>query len=248
MTTFKQWHEGNTFYRELKLYFAQCDKHQRQNLSDLLQVTSDSAVEDYHQRGMTYDVLKENKIAILVSRASYKIHQYPQANAMVTVKTWEEPPEGLQLCRRYDIYSQSGDLLVSGSSTWLVVNLENRRIMRPADFKMREPPTEKFEFPGLACGKINIPEKMELLDERTIRYSDIDANGHVNNSRYGNYIVDCLPEEYQQKTITDFRINYSQEAILGDKLQLFACFDNPNKIVVVGKTPSGTCFESELYY
>ena len=92
---FEQWHEGNTFFREMKPYFGQCDRYQRLNLVELLLATSDSAVEDYHQRGMTYSVLRDNNVAILVSRVSLRVHSFPKANQPFRVKTWEEAPTGL---------------------------------------------------------------------------------------------------------------------------------------------------------
>ncbi|MBO5124560.1 MAG: acyl-[acyl-carrier-protein] thioesterase [Spirochaetaceae bacterium] len=248
MMNFKQWHENNEFFREMKPYFGQCDKHQRLNLSELLLATSDTAVEDYHQRGMTYNVLKDNGVAILVSRVSLRIHRHPQANHPFTVRTWEEAPAGLQLTRRYELFDQENNPLVSGSSTWVVVNLQNRRIMRPSDFTMREAPTIKSEFCGLPCGKIAAGSSMTVVDQRTIHFSDIDSNGHMSNARYGAYIMDCLPEEFQQRNIKDFRINYAHEAKEGDKLQLLADFSNPEIVHVSGVTPEGTCFESELYF
>ncbi|AEE17869.1 acyl-[acyl-carrier-protein] thioesterase [Treponema brennaborense] len=249
MICFKQWHEDTFFYRETKLNFCQCDELHQLNLSELLLVTADSAIEDYHQRGFTYEYLNDHGVAILVSRVSFKIHSMPKSNDIITIKTWEEAPVGLQLARRYEITGVSGQSLVSGYSTWLVVNPELRRIMKPSQFTLRDEPTLKTEFCGLDCTKIAVPEDMQLLDERTIRYTDIDANGHMNNARYGAYIIDCLPAEYQQKTLTDFRINYSHEARKGDTLRLFGkAEESAHKLIVVGKTDGGTCFESELYF
>ena len=248
MLHFKQWHEDTIFYREMQPYFGQCDRFQRLNLAELLLATSDSAVEDYYQRGMGYQVLKDNNFAILVSRVSLRIHSHPKANQPFRVKTWEEAPAGLQLTRRYELFDMNDKHLLSGSSTWVLVNLKNRRIMRPSDFTLREAPTFTTEFCGLPCGKITAKENMTVVDERTIHFSDIDANGHMSNARYGAYIMDCLPLEFQQKDIKDFRINYAHEAKEGDRLQLLADFSNPELVHVSGITAEGTCFESELYY
>ena len=248
MKNFRQWHEDNCFFREDELFFGRCDVQHRLSLSEILLITSDTAVQDYHVRGFTYDVLKENNFAILVSRASFKINKMPMVNDMVTVRTWEEAPAGLQLSRKYEILDKDGQVLISGSSLWIVVNPESRRIVKPDQFTIRELPTTKTEFEGIPCGKISIPENTELLDERVIRYTDLDANGHMNNSRYGSYIMDCLPEDLRSKNMTNFRINYSQEATLGDKLHLFGAFSDSNKFVIVGKTDKVTCFEAELHF
>lgn len=248
MKTFKQWHEDSVFFREQDLLFGRCDIQHRMSLSELLLSTSDSAVEDYHTRGISYDVLKENGYAILVSRVSFKIIKMPMANNIITIKTWEEAPSGLQLSRRYEITNPEGQQLVTASSLWILVNPETRRIIKPNQFTLLELPLESTDFSGIPCGKITLPENLQLLDQRTIRYTDLDANGHMNNSRYGAYIMDCLPSEFQSKTMTNFRINYSHEATMGDELQLLGCFDQKDKVVIIGKTNQGICFESELYY
>ena len=77
MLELKQWHdEKNFFYREFKLYFSQCNINQVIKLAEFLAITSDSAVEDYHQRGITFDFLKEKNVAILTSRIAYRFHKF----------------------------------------------------------------------------------------------------------------------------------------------------------------------------
>ena len=90
---------------------------------------------------------------------------------------------------------------------------------------------------------------MTELNQRPICYSDIDGNGHTNNSRYGAFTVDCLPPEYQQKQFTDFRINFSKEAMKGEMLQMYGHADaQSHKVTVTGRQGNDTCFESELFY
>lgn len=250
MLELKQWHdENNFFYREFKLYFSQCNINQVIKLAEFLAITSDSAVEDYHQRGITFDLLKENNVAILTSRIAYRFHKMPKCNQIITLKCWEEAPKGLQLTRCYELTDVSGEVLVNGFTTWLLVNLENRRIMKPSSFTFREEPTFTTPLKSLDCGKIQIPENLDLLGSRKICFSDLDANGHMNNSRYGEYIIDCLPPEFQNKQITDLRLNYAHEAMFGDTLELFGNLNaGENRIVVIGKQGQNVCFESELFF
>ena len=250
MLELKQWHdEKNFFYREFKLYFSQCNINQVIKLAEFLAITSDSAVEDYHQRGITFDFLKEKNVAILTSRIAYRFHKMPKCNQIITLKCWEEAPKGLQLTRCYELTDESGEVLVNGFTTWLLVNLENRRIMKPSSFTYREEPTFTTPLKSLDCGKIQIPENLELLGERKISFSDLDANGHMNNSRYGEYIIDCLPPEFQTRQITDLRLNYAHEAMFGDTLELFGNLNaGENRIVVIGKQGQNVCFESELFF
>ena len=250
MLELKQWHdEKNFFYREFKLYFSQCNINQDIKLAEFLAITSDSAVEDYHQRGITFDLLKENNVAILTSRIAYRFHKMPKCNQIITLKCWEEAPKGLQLTRCYELTDESGEVLVNGFTTWLLVNLENRRIVKPNTFTFREEPTFTTPLKSLDCGKIQIPENLDLLGSRKICFSDLDANGHMNNSRYGEYIIDILPPEFQNRQITDLRLNYAHEAMFGDTLELFGNLNaGENRIVVIGKQGQNVCFESELFF
>ncbi|HAH63404.1 MAG TPA: acyl-[acyl-carrier-protein] thioesterase [Treponema sp.] len=250
MTTFRQWHDDDmTFNDEMKLHFCQCDVRSNLNFSELLRLTTDTAVEDYHQRGLSFKFLAENHIAILLSRIAFRFHRMPKANDVITIRTWEEKPEPLQLMRSYEIKLSDGTPLVSGYGSWLLVDHDSHRIIRPKDFTLRPEPDRRERHDCMEPGKIVMPENLRELGERPICYSDIDANGHMNNSRYGAFAVDCLPESYQQKDFTDFRMNYSKEAMKDEMIHLFGAFDDAaKKITVVGRQRENTCFESEFYY
>ncbi|MBR4823935.1 MAG: acyl-[Spirochaetaceae bacterium] len=250
MVSFRQYHdEKMAFHREMKLSFSQCDQFHRLKLSELLAITSDAAVEDFNERGLSWKFLAEHDTAILLSRLAFRIHKMPKTNDIIAVHTWEEAPQGLQLFRKYEITGKDGKKLVSGTSSWLVVNPATRRIIKPANFTLREAPGFTTPLNTLECGKIQQDENAVFLEERKVRPSDLDGNGHVNNSRYGDYITDCLSEEQLSRQLKDFRLNYAKEATSGQTLQLFASEDKAqNTITITGKQEQNVCFESVLYF
>lgn len=248
LINFSQYHDSeNTFHRKLKLFFCQCDEFHNLSLSSLQSITTDTAVEDYNMRNMSWDFLQQKGVGILLSRVSFHINKIPKANDIINVSTWEEKPEMLQLMRRYELTSETGESLVSGVSTWLVVDINTRKIMRTKDFTLRVPPEKVTECSALKCAKISLPDDMSLVEERVIRYTDIDGNGHMNNARYGSYIMDALPEEYQNRLLQDVRINFSHEACKNSKIQIFSKIQE-NNILVAAKQDGNTCFESELIF
>ena len=251
MTEFKLWYDDDkvTFHDESMVYFSQCGRNKLMSLQELLRRTSDIAVEDYRQQGLSREFLKDNGYAILVSRVSFRIHSMPRENQRIVITTWEEEPEALQLMRAYEISSDDGTKLVTGYSSWLLVDPVARRIIPTKKFSLHEPTGIKKEHDCSAPGKIIVPETMELLQKRTIGFSDLDSNGHTNNSRYGAFIMDALPLDWADRPLRDFRINYSKEAMLGQELSVYGSFDTQEgKAIVVGRTDSGTSFESELFF
>ncbi len=250
MKEYKQWHsDNNVFNAETKVYFGQSDADQAMHLHHLLLLTSQLAVEDYDVRGLGFEVLLKNGFGLLLSRLSFKINRLPKDNEEILVRTWEEPPKGLQLSRRFEISAAStGERLMAADSLWLVVSPESRRILKPSQFTLRPAPTYSEPFDGVAPGKFSIPDNAAFLAERTIYASDLDANGHANNSRYAAFALDHIPAEYRKKAFTGFRINYSKEAKLGDTIKIFGAFDDQQqKFWISARHESGeTCFDAEF--
>ena len=253
MTEYKTFHEddGITFHYETQVSFSQADINGNISLNELLRITSDAAVEDYRQQGLSREFLKEHGVAVLVSRVAFHFHVMPRENQMISVVTWEEKPEPLQLKRAYRIFDENGELLVDGLSSWIVVNLEARRIMPTRDFTLHTPNDYQRQDGCMKPGKISLPDDLTEVESRKIRFSDLDSNGHTTNSRYGAFIADALPLEFREKKLTDFRINYSKEAMLDESVHILNAvekIDGKEKLVCVGKTDKGNSFESELFY
>lgn len=254
MDAYRQWHETeNTityFNTESLVSFAQCDKNHKLSLAEILKLSSDAAVEDFNRRGISWNLLKDQNLAILVSRVSFKFHKLPEANQTIRIRTWAEKPLPLQFVRMYEFYdAESNEILISGTSYWLLVDTEKRRMMPCKNFTLLKLPEINTEHKALEPGKISVPENQKELCQRPIWYSDIDGNGHVNNSRYGAFVMDALPKDYQDKKFTDVKINFSKEAVQDQMIQISGTFDDENKkIIICGKQDGITCFESELYW
>ena len=251
MTEFKQWYDedGITFHSEHKVQFSQSDSSKKMSFYELLKVTSDMAVEDYAQRGMDRDTLTEHGYACLVSRVAFRFHRFPRENENYVFTTYEEKAEALQLVRAYEFNTPDGEPLITGLSSWLLVDPVAHRIIPTKKFDLRPPVESQKEHDCLKYGKIQIPEDLEKWDEWKIRYSDIDGNNHVNNARYGAFVANAIPENLRDKAFTDFRLNYAKEAKLGQKLEIFGKVnEDEKKLTIVGKTEEGVSFESELMW
>ena len=249
MKTFSQGFidDKNTFKTETHIYFSQCTKNKVLSLTELLRLTSDIAVEDYAQRGMSREFLAEHNIAILVSRNSFKIHKMPRENQDVVVFTREEKPEAFQLVRSYEFATREGESLISGLSTWIAVEIDTRKIIPPKKFTLRQAPEDTTEHNCKMPSRIVLPEDVKELSRRIVGYSDLDSNGHVNNSRYGNFLTDVLPMSIIEGEIDEFRINYSKEALVGEEMTMFGSFSEDGKCATIaGKTSSGTSFEAQV--
>lgn len=59
--------------------------------------------------------------------------------------------------------------------------------------------------------KVEVDDRWQSKDYQT-RYADIDSNGHVNNARYVEWLLDALPAGFlADHRLTGFRLNYRHE-------------------------------------
>ncbi|MBQ0040042.1 MAG: acyl-[acyl-carrier-protein] thioesterase [Treponema sp.] len=247
--------DGTEICGETKVLFGQCGSNRCLHLTELMEYFADYAIELYTQKGYDRQKLNDMGFVHMVSRSSIHINRMPGENEMMTVKVREEKPEGLQLMRHYDFISEKGEVLVEGKSLWVIVEPKTRAIVAPGKFQYLIKSEVQTEFERKP-GKIKIPEELEFLGDQKILLSHLDPNGHLTNAKYINFAIDFLPEEYQQKEITDFRLNFCKEIKKNEIMHVYGSFDDENrKIVVVGKRDipdsegkTESSFECELFY
>jgi acyl-ACP thioesterase len=130
----------------------------------------------------------------VLSRLAATIHRYPRYEEPVRVETWSS---GIRAFKGYrDFRIRRGDeLLVSASSLWLYVDLRSKSLVRvPADVAAGFPIHAAPVFhPELDRLRLAPPREGAAPPLRvSVRYSDVDGNGHVNNTAYLDYLQTAL--------------------------------------------------------
>jgi len=130
----------------------------------------------------------------VLNRVAATIHRYPRYEEPVRVETWSS---GIRAFRGYrDFRIRRGDeLLVSASSLWLYVNLKAKSLVRvPAEVASGFPSHAGPVFqPDLDHLRLAPPRADAGAPIRvSVRYSDVDGNGHVNNTAYLDYLQTAL--------------------------------------------------------
>ncbi|URZ88005.1 acyl-[acyl-carrier-protein] thioesterase [Floricoccus penangensis] len=101
--------------------------------------------------------------------------------------------------RDFVYYDQDGQELVKISSTWSLMNLQERKIENITDEIVAPYHSEKLN-------KLVRGNKYKRLEDYTIehpysvRFYDLDINGHVNNTKYFDWLVDVLDDQF----LTDY--------------------------------------------
>ena len=239
--------QNGIYEKTQELSFSLCDYTQRCKLSTLLSITSDMAGEDYGNRGLPHDKLISEGYVFLVSRVRFKLKRNIRAEERIKLITYERRIAGPFCIRDYIIEAEDGEEVITGRSAWILCDPASRRILRPTCFPYEIQNHEDITLPVGEPEKLKLPENMQRLGERLVVYSDLDGNGHVNNSVYADMACDALPMSLFEGEITDFAINFVKEAKAGDAVALFGA-EQDGIHYVAGYVGEALCFECALTF
>ena len=205
---------------EKEFYLRTSDFDCRMELlpSAVLDFFQDVAGEHARALGIGRERMAEEHLAWVIVKARYRIVATPAQFDRVRVSTWPLTPRRSIFQREYRIDDAEGNPLVLGSSEWVVIHTERRRLVPVGDVY----PLSEF------LDEHNFPEGFSRLHDfdgegepRVIlpQFTDIDTNGHVNNIKYTNYIMNALSPSAGER-IRDFEIEYHREVVADAPLSL----------------------------
>ena len=179
--------------------------------------------------GIDQDTIAERaNAAWIVSRMRLQMDKYPSWKDDITIETWPQLPQKYLFERDYVVKAADGEVLGRGTSVWAIIDIDTRKPL-PSDairVDYREIRTERA-IDSKSARMAPFGEMVEIA-HRPVCYSDIDMNGHVNNSRYLDYIMDCYPVDTILKhPVKELQINYVNEALPGETV-VFYRSDDPS--------------------
>ena len=181
----------------------------------------------------------------VISRFDVVIDRIPKYNEKVKVKTYPGSNNGLFFFRHYLITDMKDNVLVRGISNWLVIDASSHQIKRNP-FGNYILPTYSMENELPNPMKV-VGEANSLLYTRKIRYSDIDLNTHLNNTRYIDLIQDSFDLDfYKSHRISKFSINYNLELVAGDEVSIYRSDTDP--YIICGRKDDKDHFIASLSF
>jgi len=169
--------------------------------------------------GVAVESLIDSGVAWVLSRLHLAMNRWPAAEEHILVETWPEAASRLFTERRFEVVDSSKRRIGSASTLWLVLDLERRRPVRlPPQVAERLHEHELADEPR-RFGDLVAPAPAEIELGFTVRRSDLDLAGHVNNTSYIEWAIEAVPDEvWSTADLTALEIHFLSECHHGQRV------------------------------
>lgn len=237
----------NYFETEYVVGGSECDCFGRLHMSALLNCSQGAAMGHTAALDIGRDVtLGKLQSVWMIVRTRVELKRPVLYGETLRVRTWPVESKGATLPREEEFFV--GDESVGSAHTvWVLANVNTRRLLRPkAFFEVASLPSQ----PEPSFPEPKKPSPIEPLGEaelHRVRYTDLDMNRHVHNTRYLDFAANHLElEKREGKWVRAFTVNFSAECVAGETLAI-ASADDGERVYVRGSGADGRVkFELEL--
>ena len=221
--------------------YSETDARGRLSLPSFFALFQEAALLQAEQLGFGESYCSQEGLMWVLSRVLLEIDTFPTHRDELQLCTWPKTPKGPLANRDFLLQSSDGTGLARATSAWLLLNTATMRPVRPQELFAPFPLDQLEDAIAEPAPKINSNDtecSSELMV--TARYSDLDQNDHVNNTRYVRWFLDCYsPKEIDAVENLRFSINYLQAAEYMDTIKLRRC-DSDSQSSVFGYLEDGT--------
>lgn len=223
------------FFRQTYIISAiHLDCFGRVKPSVLLHFAQEAAVGHCAQLLLDWDTMAKKNLFWAVIRHRMQVTRLPVEGEPVTVETWPMPTTRSAFPRATIAYDAQGNELFRSVSLWVLMNMESRSMVLPGKSGVELDGT--LRGCELATPGSILPKQLENTMTRRVGFTELDRNGHMNNTRYMDWVDDLLPSAFHgAHPIKEFTICYLSEAREGQQIDVNWQLSEDNILQVDGR-------------
>ncbi|WP_176139636.1 acyl-[acyl-carrier-protein] thioesterase [Streptococcus sp. 1453] len=186
---------GLTYQMKMKIPFDMADMNGHIKLPDVvllsLQVSGMQSIE----LGVSdKTILEDYNLVWVITEYDIEVVRLPRFAEEITIETEALSYNRLFCYRRFTIYDEVGQNLIHMMATFVLMDRDSRKV-HAVEPEIVAPYQSDFDK------KLIRGPKYESLDEPVskdyhVRFYDLDMNGHVNNSKYLDWIFEVMGADF----------------------------------------------------
>ena len=223
----------------------------RLRASMLLYFVQEVAGQHFNRIAMDYDSLAQRGMFWAIIRQKVQITRLPLRGETVRLETWPMPTTRVAFPRSVVAYDAEGKEVFRSISIWVLMDLNTRSMILPGKSGLSVVGTLRGN--ELAAPNGLVAKELRSHRSRSVCFTDLDRNGHMNNTKYMDWIDDLLPSPFHREySLAEFTVCYLSECREGQELQL--CWDYLEEGTVqvdayrAGEDKQERVFSSRLLY
>lgn len=212
------------YTEKYKIKWHDTDASRNVRYSQMLVYMQETANLQLESMGRSLDAMRDTeKLGFILSKIKLVFHAPLKAYDEIEVSTWTCGGRGYSFNRCFEI-RRGDDLIAEAISFWALLDIESRRLVRCEGFSLGTEDEEPLciEVPR----RIKFPEfPLEMLGKREIRYSDLDYNMHMNNTKYPDMLCDFMPID-KVGDVKEMTLEFLHESAYKDVLSFHVAEEN----------------------
>ena len=211
---------SKTYIQEFRIASYQTDLTARMKPSAILEIMQEMGGAHAELLGVGRSSLMPLNLAWVLTRVEVRMERYPLSGEIITVETFPMPNRRVFFPRYFIFRDAQGKQIGCAASLWVVLDVTTRKMANAAQIVPLMPdnsdltapmgmPATVEEAPGEAAEAVRIPV-----------YTDLDVNGHVNNTRYLDWCCNALGIDAMRRgAMLHFTLNFNQEILPGQEVR-----------------------------
>ena len=187
--------------------------------SQILFIAQDMGGRHCRELTLSYDDMASRGLFWAVSRHRVQITRLPKSGETLRVETWAMPTTAAAYPRSVVAYDEAGKECFRSITLWVIMTLDTRKMISPSKSGIQVAGVVRGL--ELASPRGLVPRDMLNSSPRRVCYTDIDRNGHMNNTRYMEWVDDLFPSDFHRShTLKELLVCYLSESREGQTLDL----------------------------
>lgn len=204
--------KSSAYQAEFTVRAADVDRFQHLRMSSLFQILQEISIAHTEELGYPKETTLDRGYLWVISRVRVRLSRPIRYDERLTIESWPEPMLHMVYPRGYRFLDAAGTPVAEATALWILIDQKTRRIALPQ--------ATGVDIPGDQNEKrtIDLPEGLsggfDALVEKThhVTFSEIDLNGHVNNTRYLDWIDDLFGMElHKEGLFREIQMNFEKE-------------------------------------
>jgi len=186
---------GLTYQMKMKIPFDMADMNGHIKLPDVvllsLQVSGMQSIE----LGVgDKTILEDYNLVWIIAGYDIEVIRLPRFGEEITIETEALSYNRLFCYRRFTIYDEAGQELIHMMATFVLMDRDSRKV-HAVEPEILAPYQSEFSKKLLRGPKYQSLEN-PISKDYHVRFYDLDMNGHVNNSKYLDWIFEIMGADF----------------------------------------------------